>query len=369
MPPPESPTPTQSLAATLLNRVASLHPALAEARLSNAIRRNLPGLMQANAIPGVQIAFAIADRPAISHCRGLCNSDSGPPIAPRTRWRAASLAKPVAAIIALRLHELGRFDLDAPAPQALRPFLPAAPPQALAAITPRLLLSHRAGLAGTLSPQLPFTHAAATNEDALRGTLGPAIVPTLTHAPGEHTLYCGAGYMLLQHLIEAALAQPFADLAREYCFDPLGLAHTAFDPAAHRDPTLITAHDPRPLAPSWSPSTAATGLVTTAHDLVTIFAALLRSARGQPTPLNLSQPSAQAILTPHPADASFTLGLQLFRGTDPRTLVHSGILTGLRSIITLIPRRGVVFAGVANGEAAIKVLGPLSGLAQNLAHA
>ena len=373
MPLPVTPTlasaPGRRFAATLLNAVACLHPALAEARLADAIDRNLSRLMREHAIPGVQVSLVIADRPIRTHCRGVSHTSPSRPMTALCRWRAASLSKPLAAIVALRLAELGRFDLDGPAPHALRPFFPDAPHAALAAITPRLLLCHRAGLAPSYSPQLPLESPPADNTGALRGALGPGCTLAIARDPGSHTTYCAGGYMLLQHLMEIATGQPFERLLRECCTDPLGLPRTTCDASAHFDPDLVTPHDAhgRPLSPTWSPAAAATGLVTTSHDMAAILQALMRSAGGLPSPLNLNPQSALAILTPFPVGAAFTLGLHLLHDTDERVLTHGGILTGLRSLVTIIPRRRTAFVGVANSDSGFAALRPLSGLVQQVA--
>lgn len=121
-----------------------------------------------------------------------------------------SFSKTVLAIVALRLMEAGKLELDVP----LDPNR----------FTLRQLLLHRAGVPnyGRLKA---YHDAVANGEDAWpRAVLLDAIsAQTLDFAPGTAWAYSNVGYLFVRDTIEKAANLPLDELIREWVTDPLGL--------------------------------------------------------------------------------------------------------------------------------------------------
>ena len=192
-------------------------------------------------------------------------------------FQAASLTKPLVALVALTLARDGRLDLDAPVSHHLpdgyahrqRPFsrnkdqdkaspVDHVPAATLARIPVRSLLNHSAGLPN-------WTSAALT----------PAF------EPGTRWQYSGEGYLLLQAVLAALTGQDLAATVSALAFQPLGM----------RDSRLSLTDDLRGRVVDGSTwlgtrqrfdfdqPNAAASLYTTAADYARLMAALLADAR------------------------------------------------------------------------------------------
>jgi CubicO group peptidase (beta-lactamase class C family) len=167
------------------------------------------------------------------------------PVDRNTRWRVASISKPVAALGAMRLVEAGLLDLDRDVSDylgyALRnPSFPEAP------ITLRMLLGHTSSLrdAGFYYPPLGTAMSelllpggrhygggehfaapgnASAGESAARAAAGADL------RPGAFYHYCNLGYGVLGSVIERVTGERFDLYMKRAIFDPLGI-DAAYNP-------------------------------------------------------------------------------------------------------------------------------------------
>ena len=199
-------------AADALRRIRPPVPAPAaqlSARLS-WLSTHVPALMREHHVPGVSIA--ILERGDLRWAQGFCVADArtARPVTVDTGFEAASMSKPIAALVAMQLLQEGRLDLDRPLVEYLgRDYLPDQP--AHRRITARMALTHRTGLENWRS-----------GYDEMGGPLA------LKFAPGSEYTYSGEGYLFLQRALEAVTGQPLERLAQERLFAPLGLTRTSF---------------------------------------------------------------------------------------------------------------------------------------------
>lgn len=70
--------------------------------------------MQADGLPGLSLAIVRDGSLALARGFGWADIERRIPATPRTPYRLASLSKPIAAVLLLRLVEAGKLDLDAP---------------------------------------------------------------------------------------------------------------------------------------------------------------------------------------------------------------------------------------------------------------
>lgn len=161
----------------------------------------VPALMRDGLVPGLQLAIIRNGRVVDVQSHGLADAASARAVDDRTVFEAASLGKPVFAYGVLRLASAGRLDLDSPIGRTLPDLSPA-----LAALTPRHLLSHTAGL----------PNQGGGNDLRPEGL------------PGERFSYSGEGYRLLQRVVERVTGKPLNDYMQEEVFRPLGMTSSSY---------------------------------------------------------------------------------------------------------------------------------------------
>jgi CubicO group peptidase (beta-lactamase class C family) len=174
------------------------------------IRENVPRLMQQFHVPGASIAIVQNATIAWAQGFGVRDVRDHKPVTTETVFEAASMSKPIVALIAVQLIQEGRLDLDKPLVDYLgHDYLPGEPEQRR--ITARLALTHRTGL--------PNWRVGYSDMD------GPLPVQL---APGSEYTYSGEGMLFLQRAIEAITGSPLERLSQDRLFTPLGLAHSSF---------------------------------------------------------------------------------------------------------------------------------------------
>ena len=167
------------------------------------------------------------------------------PVDRNTRWRAASISKPAAALGTMRLVEAGLLDLDRDVSDYLgyrlrNPAFPEAP------ITLRMLLGHTSSLrdAGFYYPPLGTAlselllpsgrHYGGGEHFAAPGTA--AAGPNLR--PGAFYEYCNLGYGVLGSVVERVTGERFDMYMKRALFDPLGI-DAAYNPCLLSDEAFL----------------------------------------------------------------------------------------------------------------------------------
>jgi CubicO group peptidase (beta-lactamase class C family) len=153
--------------------------------------------------PGIGLALIRNHRIVWERGFGVTNTITRYPVDTETTFPVASLGKPVAAYIALRLAARGLLDLEQPLGRQLQ--TPWIPNPGHDAVTPRHLLTHTSGLSNFLGDQ----------ERRLR------------FPPGDRFAYSGVGFMYLQRALEERLGS-LDSAATAEVFHPLGMDHCSF---------------------------------------------------------------------------------------------------------------------------------------------
>jgi CubicO group peptidase (beta-lactamase class C family) len=264
---------------------SGLRPAIVLDELA-AERFRLSDRMKFYKVPGVSIA--VIDQGEIAWARGYGVRQAGTetPVTTDTLFQAASISKPVAAVVALRLVEQGTLQLDEDVNRYLRSWkLPENEFTAQQKVTLRLLLSHRAGLTdyAGFKDALPNQRRPTLREMLETGKWTPAPI-RVGLKPASRFAYSGGGYCLLEQLLEDVTGKPFPTLARELLLEPLQMASSSFDQAfTHQRRSLAAVGhqwNGKKLSRDWNdyPATSAAGLWTTASDLAR-FAIELQKAK------------------------------------------------------------------------------------------
>lgn len=154
------------------------------------------------------------------------------PIDENTIFPVASISKWVTSFGVLKLVEQGKLDLDKPIDDYLtRWHLPASEFDNRK-VTVRKLLSHSSGLVDDLGYN-GFTQneEIQTIEESLNKASDTEYsdgVAKVGYEPGSKYMYSGAGYTILQLLIEELSGQSFEDYMKKEVFDPLGMNNSTF---------------------------------------------------------------------------------------------------------------------------------------------
>jgi CubicO group peptidase (beta-lactamase class C family) len=234
-------------------------------------------------VPGVTIA--VINNLGIEWVKAYGDADTA------TLFQAGAAGEPITAILALRLAQARKLDLNRDVNHYLKSWkLPKSEFTKERPVTVRELLAHGAGLTAT-SPQ-PFEPTAAlpTLVQILNGVAPGHPTPVRSVAvPGEATGYSAADYDVVEQLITDVTQRPFAAIASDSLLAPLAMHHSFFRTSAPVAP-FATGHDGAgdAIAGRWRsyPELAAAGLWTTAGDLAQLALVIQRAGAGRGKVLN-----------------------------------------------------------------------------------
>jgi CubicO group peptidase (beta-lactamase class C family) len=209
-------------AALVLLALLSAGPAVAAepGQRFAAIDRLVEESMQAHGVPGVSIA--IIDDFEVVYARGYGFAEPGRPVEPETLFQAASLSKPVTAMVAAAASEEGLIDLDADVAGMLTSWR--LPPMSFdGPITLRMLLAHRAGTNVSGFPGYRLDEPLPDLPRILDGVPGKNEPIRVVAEPGAQRSYSGGGYVIAQLAIEDHTGRTLEEMADTLVFEPLGL--------------------------------------------------------------------------------------------------------------------------------------------------
>ncbi|WP_431471621.1 beta-lactamase family protein [Nonlabens sp. SCSIO 43208] len=190
-----------------------------------------------------------------------------------TVFPVASISKWITSFGVLKLVQQGNIDLDTPVDKYLTRWQLPDSDFDNNKVTVRRLLSHSSGLIDDLGYSgFAATDSIQTIEESLNKAAdtdysdGVAMVGV---EPGSQYLYSGAGYTILQLLIEEVSGQPFTQYMKNEVLDPLEMYHSTFQYQDATNKQLAQVYkengEIRPM--NRFTALAAAGLYTTTHDL------------------------------------------------------------------------------------------------------
>jgi CubicO group peptidase (beta-lactamase class C family) len=290
--------------------------------------------MAAHRVPAMSVA--VVDGGVVTQIRSFGKLANGRAIPQDAIYNAASLAKPVTALVALKLADKGLFDLDTPLPREVFD-ADLKNHEFGRMLTPRHILTHRSGL--------PNWRYLTEN-----GRL------TFEFKPGEKVQYSGEGFELLRKAIEFRSRRTIEELARLYVFEPAGMAETSYLFPTGREARIVTRYDSDGKVVSTPPHKAANGaanLMTTAGDYGRFVAYVMNGA-------GLKKELAHALIDPaYPRHSgiNFTLGWSITEKLPGggKAIAHTGSDAGVSAIAIGLPgqQKGLVI--LSNSENAMPV--------------
>jgi CubicO group peptidase (beta-lactamase class C family) len=324
---------------------------------------DLETYMAAECIPGASWALIDGGELVWAQGYGVLEAGSPAPVTTDTRFQAASISKPVAALTALSLVGQGKLALDEDIRRHQTTWSLPDNASWQPRVSLRQLLSHSAGVNVEDFPGYPTRDPVPSLLQILTGEK-PANTPALMvdTLPGLQYRYSGGGYTILQQLIEDITGQPFWQAAKERVLDPVGMVHSTFlcPLPVEWQPLAAAGHraDGEPIQGRWHlhPESAAAGLWTTPTDLALFIIHIEQALRGLAEPV-ISKALLAEMLTPQvriPETSTgwMGLGLRLSGEKDDTYFGHGGSNEGYRC--QMIARRGkgqaaVIMTNANNG--------------------
>lgn len=303
-------------------------------------------------VPGVSIAIIDDGKVAWTGAYGTRAAGYDAPLTPRHSFQAASISKPIAALVAILLVERGKVGLDNDLGKYLKSWgIGRISEAGTAPVTLRGLLSHTAGVNVPSFPGYAAGEPVPTSLQLLNG-IPPAksAAVRIEAIPGSRFQYSGGGYQLIERLIEAVTGKPFVDMARMLVFEPLKMRASGYAAPEKASAALGHGFNGSPINGGWKtyPENAAAGLWSTPADLARFAIAIMESSRGRPSSL-LRRESALAMMAP-PFEGAAGLGVGVHGQGASLYFDHSGWTSGYRSYLVAFPPLGDGIVVMTNGN-------------------
>lgn len=313
-----------------------------------------------NSLPSVSAAIGFDDELKWAGVVGYSDLPTLTQATLDSRYRLGSTSKALTGTLLSRLVDESTIDLDLPSTE----YFPNVPDH-LKLVTPRMLVSHTAGIRHySNSPLLfywPAWHPGFSNKayQSVDDGLELFINDDLLFSPGTEVSYSTYGFSLLSKLMEGATEIPFETLLERQLFEPANMKNTAVDKAgdmAGRASFYTTSPGKYSHAYNTDSSykIAGGGIVSTPTDLVKLGQLLLGSDF-------ISEQARQDMWTPATLlDGSinpdgYALGWRIntttsLLGEDKPTLIihHGGSQVGGVAFYMLVPEYGISVAAMAN---------------------
>jgi serine beta-lactamase-like protein LACTB, mitochondrial len=317
----------------------------AERTLARRVDSMAKAFLRAEKIPAVSVGVVRCGATLVARGYGTADLESGAAATPATLFRLASVSKPFAAVLAARLAEQGKLDLDAPIQRYVASF-----PDKGVPITARQLMTHTSGIRHYTGDEAYSTRAYPTLASALPIFASDPLV----HAPGAGFTYTTYGYTLLGVAIEAACGTSFMaclerevlapgrvrgvredrqaeiihDRARPYALDSTGtLRNAAFANTSYKIP--------------------GGGLIATGEAVARFADAAMRGVVVAPTTWTRM---TTGVTLSDGRRLSYGEGWGIGGSDTARSIEHNGSQQGASTVVYLLPAHGVSVAVLANLE-------------------
>jgi CubicO group peptidase (beta-lactamase class C family) len=317
----------------------------------------LAQLMERFHVPAVSVAVIYDFKVVWTKSWGIADVETGEPVTDETLFQAASMSKPVAAMASLKAVQFGKFGLDQDINTILKSWkLPGSPFKGGIAVTPRMLMSHVSGTGDGFGfpgydPGSPLPTIPQLLDGQAPSNRGPVrlVRPALSAIQ-----YSGGGTEIQQLALTDSVGRPFAEIARDWIFGPLGMTSSSFEQplplARQRFTARAHSGEGKTMGARWHvyPEQAAAGLWTTATDYAKLMADVQLTLTGRSSRV-LDRTTMQNMVTPVGV-GPFAVGFQLKQLGQGWYFQHGGSNWGFRSEAIAHVAKGYGVVIMTNGE-------------------
>ena len=316
-------------------------------------------------VEGVQFSIIEDGELLLAQGFGLADRETNRPMTADTPINVASLSKSFTAWGVLALSEHNDIDLDSSINNYLNSYQLTSEDYADADVTIGMLLSHTSGLS---TPSVPVTPVTEPIPELTNILLGGSSVPRaeIERRPGSGYVYSGAGYLLLQKMIEDQTGSTFANYMTETVLEPSGMSNSAFSlsPDIVRRAAIYYRRDGRRREPYHLPG-AAGALYTTANDMarfIILYTDKGRLSRSQIIPENqfvtmLVPVTPVQISGVNVGTTRYALGHNTYETPEGIKIVfHAGGNPGLRALYIVALDGNDGFFAVVNDDRGAELL-------------
>jgi CubicO group peptidase (beta-lactamase class C family) len=160
-----------------------------------------------------------------------------------------SVTKVATALAVLELAERGLLDLDDPIVEGLPFLMDCADGERWRGVSPRMLLTHTAGVKDPMPAMVGWVHFPSEPQPAEEKTVRRAAESRSAlrrgPLPTESARYSNIGYVLLGALVEKVTGSPFGEAIRELVLEPAGMDGTGVVYPPDAGDRLVTGTHPR----------------------------------------------------------------------------------------------------------------------------
>lgn len=317
--------------------------------------------MEHFSVPGVSLAVSHGGHLAWARTFGFKDKENSLLCDTNTLFQAASISKPIATTILLKLVDQRVLDLDKPVNNYLKSWqVQPSPLTETSPVTLRYLASHSSGMTVHGFPGYATGQPLPTVPQILNGLQPANTKPVdVVFKPGTKFQYSGGGFCVIQLAITETTKMNFESLAQKYIFQPTLMSRSTFEqPLSGRFlDNVAEGHlkNGAKIKGGWHtyPELAAAGLWTTPSDLLRWAIALAKDWQGDKNSL-LSSSSAKEMLTPQLGDCG--LGIFVRGNGNSFCFNHGGANAGYRSFLLFFPLSGDGIAIMCNSDGADELL-------------
>jgi len=283
-------------------------------------------------LPGLSISIARNDEIVYRGVFGVADRESAEPARVESRFRIASISKPITAVAILLLVQDGKLNLSDRVFGSCS-ILGTVPPSALGQphleeVTVEHLLAHTSG--GWLNDDNDpmFLHSEMNHAELIEWTLANQ---PLKHIPGSHYAYSNFGYCMLGRIIEKVTSESYSDAVHRLVLDRCGVQNMSI--AGNRradrqaDEVVYYSDEDDPYEPNVARMDSHGGWIASATDLVR-FAVRVNGFPQEPD--ILSEASIRTMTTPSTANGGYALGWAV---NEKGSWWHGGSLAGTATIM------------------------------------
>jgi D-alanyl-D-alanine carboxypeptidase len=298
---------------------------------------------------------------------GVSNVETGAALSEQTKFRLASVTKPMTGAAVLRLRDQGALSLD----QTLADFFPDFPQGE--AVTVRHLLAHTSGIAnwwGRLPSDAPADFMDRPQPHRAIGRMTPVYL----FEPGTRWSYSNSGYVLLGEIIEQVTNQSYGAAMNSLLFSHCGAGGIELEVTNQTSRDWATGH--QSTSQGWTLVSgtpmpfAAGGLRSNLHDTLAFSDALFHARLLSAETLAEMTAHARTDTDEQVQDAVFEgdgsnaggwpegttemgygLGVNTWVQHGERFFSHAGLIDGFTSYLVHAPRIQTTIALLSNGQA------------------